>query len=180
MCIKNTLEKYGAPAKALHWGVGILIIGLLAVGLIMTDMTDSPDKLQLYGLHKATGIVVLSLVLVRIVWRQINVVPTLPANMKALEKKAAHFGHLALYALMLAMPISGWLMSSAAGYPVSVYGLFTLPNLVAPDKGLRELFGDAHEIMANGLMILLAVHVLAALKHHFIEKDNTLRRMLPW
>lgn len=179
MCWRNTEERYGAPAQLFHWGMALLIVGLLALGLYMEDLPNSPDKIALYGWHKSFGATVLALAILRLGWALANRSPTLPGMMSAMEKRLAKAAHYALYALMFLMPFSGWLMSSAAGYPVSVFGWFTLPDLIEPSKPMRKLFGEAHELLASGLMALLALHVLAALLHHFYHRDNVLRRMLP-
>lgn len=176
---KNSAEEYGVIAKFLHWVMALAIIFMLALGIYMADLPFSADKLELYGIHKAVGSLILMAVGLRLAWRFINLVPPLPAAMPGWEKLAAHAGHFGLYGLMFAMPLTGWLLSSAAGFPVSVFGWFTLPNLIAPNPALRELFGEAHELLAFGLIGLIAAHAGAALKHHFIEKDNVLRRMLP-
>lgn len=179
MCLKNTLQNYGAVAKTFHWLMAVLIIVLLTVGLIMTDMENSPDKFKLYGLHKAFGILVLFLATLRFGWKILDVSPLLPDHMSKMAKLGAKLAHLALYALMFAMPMSGWVMSSAAGFPVSVFGLFTMPNLVEPDKELAKNINELHESMAWLLIVLIVLHIIAALLHHFYYKDNTLRKMLP-
>ena len=179
MPFKNSETDYGTIAKTFHWLMAALVIGLLCVGLYMSDLEMGPDKLKLYGLHKEFGTLVLILVILRLLWRFKNTAPALPADMKKHEKLAAHAGHAALYFLMLYMPIVGWLMSSAAGFPVSFFGLFALPNLVSPDKQLMELLKELHEIGGNAFIFVIAAHFGAALYHHFIRKDNILRRMLP-
>lgn len=176
---KNRPENYGFVAKSFHWVMALLIIGMLALGLYMDGLPLSADKLRLYGIHKATGAIILFLVALRLIWRLVNLVPPLPSTLPKWQRLGAHLGHLGLYALMFAMPVTGWLLSSAAGFPVSVFGLFTLPNLISPDPQLRELFSGAHELLANALIVLIIAHVAAALKHHFIDKDTILRRMLP-
>jgi cytochrome b561 len=176
---KNTRARFGWVAKILHWLIAVIIIGLLTVGIIMTDM-PAPQKFELYGLHKATGIVVLALVILRILWRAINVQPRLPADLPRWQKMASFTSHLLLYLLMLLMPLSGWLMSSAGGYPVTLYGLYTMPNLVGKDADLGKLGHELHEIGMIMLIVLIVVHVAAALQHHFIRKDNVLKRMLPF
>jgi cytochrome b561 len=176
MRVKNDERHFGLVAILLHWLIAILIISLLAVGLYMADLPIGMQKLKLYGLHKAFGILVLALVILRVIWRITNPTPIL--NLPWYERIAARFAHLALYILMLAMPLSGWLMSSAAGLAPSFFGLFTLPTLVAPNAELRELFGAVHQWLAYGLIAMIIVHTLAALKHHFIDKDDILRRMV--
>jgi cytochrome b561 len=177
--IKNSKENYGIIAISFHWIMAILIISIIAVGFYMSSMENSPDKFKFYGLHKSFGGLILGLVIFRLSWKLVNTAPELPLNMKSWEKIAAKSGHLALYFFMFAMPLSGWLMSSAAGFPVSFFGLFTLPNLVGPDNELRRFFGEAHEIMAFALIGVIAVHFMAALQHHFLKKDTVLTRMLP-
>lgn len=176
MRIKNNETHFGLVAITLHWLMAILIIGMLCVGLYMTSLPVGMLKLKLYGWHKAFGILILTLVILRILWRLTNATPVLA--LPWWERTAARLAHFVLYVLMLAMPLSGWLMTSAAGLPPSFFGLFTLPNLVAPNDELRELFGLMHEWLAYGLIAVIILHTLAALKHHFIDKDDILRRMI--
>jgi cytochrome b561 len=180
MPLKNNSLVYGSITKLLHWLMAVLIIGLIIIGLIMADMDTSPDKLKLIGNHKAIGIIVLFLAALRLVWKLRNQSPLMPNSLKQWQKKAATGAHLLLYFFMFAMPLSGWAMSSAAGYPVSVFGLFTMPDLIGPSQDLRGFFKEAHALMAWGLMATIALHAGAALLHHFIYKDNILRRMLPY
>ena len=179
MCFKNTLQTYGVVAKIFHWLMAVLIVALLAVGLIMEDMENSPDKFKLIGLHKEFGIVVLTLAALRLGWKVLDVSPLLPESIGKMAQLGAKLLHLSLYALMFAMPITGWLMSSAAGFPVAMFGLFTMPNLVEPDKEFRHDMGELHETLAWVLIALIVLHLLAALLHHFYYKDNVLTRMLP-
>lgn len=180
MMLKNSPSHYGVVAKSFHWLMFLIIAGLVILGLSFEDMEKGPDKIWWIGVHKAFGIVVLILVLLRLSWKLANAAPLLPHTLSPLEKKLAHAGHAALYALMFAMPISGWLISSAAGYPVSVFGWFTMPSLVAPDKDMAHFFEETHEFFANALIAMVSLHVLAALLHHFYHHNNVLRRMLPW
>lgn len=177
--LKNTETTYGSVAKFFHWLIFLLVAGLLAAGFIMTGMENSPDKFKIYGLHKSFGIAVLALMALRFGWKLVNVSPALPPHMRAIEKLAARAAHWLLYALLIAMPFSGWMMSSAAGFPVSVFGLFTLPDLVAPDKTLAGNLKELHELLAFAILCVVMLHALAALLHHFYHKDDVLRRMLP-
>lgn len=177
--IKNSKEKYGHVAIGLHWLVALITLSLFGVGLYMSDMDASPDKIKLYGLHKSFGVTLLFLVTLRLAWRLSNVQPDFVTNMKAIEKKLAKLAYFSFYVLLFAMPMSGWLMSSAGGRAVSFFGLFTLPDLIDKDKDLHEFFGEFHEIAAWVLVSLVALHAAAAFKHHFIAKDGTLRKMLP-
>lgn len=176
MQIKNTQDRYGVVAITLHWIIAVLIIGMLCLGLYMADLPASAEKLKLFGWHKEYGMLILALAMMRIVWRFRSVNPTL--DIPRWERIAAHTVHWALYAFMFAMPITGWLITSAAGLPVSFFGLFVIPTLIEPNKELQHLFGDIHEYLAYGLIATICGHVGAALKHEFINKDDILRRML--
>jgi cytochrome b561 len=177
MLIKNTKDRFGLVAIVLHWLMAILIIGMVCAGLYMTDLPVSPEKFKLYGIHKALGMIVLTLIMIRFVWRLGNLTPSL-AELPWWEKICARASHWAFYILIFAMPISGWLMSSAAGFPVSFFGLFIVPDLISPNEQNRILFQTIHKWLAYGLIATFCVHVAAALKHHFIDKDQILRRML--
>ncbi|TNE28329.1 MAG: cytochrome b [Alphaproteobacteria bacterium] len=178
MALKNTENSYGWVSRLLHWLVFALVAGLLAVGLYMTDQKFSPTILKLYGLHKGIGITVLALAVLRVVWTLSNTAPKMLGLEKPVEKLAARSVHGLLYLCLFIMPLSGWVMSSAAGYPVSVFGLFTLPNLVEPSKALHALVEEIHELTAYGFMALIAAHAGAAFLHHFKQKDRTLIRMI--
>ena len=160
--------------------MAIVIIGLLALGLSLESYEKTPEFGTLIGLHKEFGALVLILVCFRLIWKLMNISPPLPDNMAKSLNLLAKLGHLALYGFMFALPLSGWILSNAAGHPVSVFGLFDLPNLVAPDKDFAHNVKELHELLADGLMVVLAAHTLAALLHHFYYKDNILRRMLPF
>jgi len=176
---KNTPTHYGSVAMLLHWGMAVLIVGLLILGLIMTGLPIGIQKLKFYRWHKELGVLVLMLVTVRICWRMINTTPPLPASIPRLQQLAAHVAHYAFYVFMMAMPITGWMLSSAAGLPVSFFDLFVLPDLVSADPSLKELLTKIHQWLAYGLILTLCAHVGAALLHHFINKDDILRRILP-
>lgn len=177
MQIKNSGTRFGIVAIALHWLVAFLIIGLLALGLYMVTLPISLEKLRLYGWHKEYGLLVLFLALFRIIWRLCNQLPELE-SLPWLEKIAARSMHWAFYLFMFAMPITGWLITSAAGLPASFFGLFTLPNLVAPGEQSRILFQWVHHWLGYALIAAILLHTAAALKHHFINRDNILRRMV--
>ena len=177
MQIKNTKNNFGWVAIIFHWVMALLILGMLGVGLYMKRLPIGLEKLQLYGLHKSFGILVLMLVIVRVCWRMINITPSL-ATLPSWEKYSARAVHYAFYFFMFAMPLTGWLMTSAAGLAPSFFGLFTLPNLVAPDDHLRHLLAETHKYLAFALIATVCLHVAAVLKHQFIDKDAILRRML--
>lgn len=170
---------YTHTAKSLHWLMAILIFGLLALGFYMHDLPLSPQKLQLYSWHKWAGVTAFLLVLFRLAWRATHRPPPLPANMARTMRFAAHAGHFVLYALMLAIPLSGWLMSSAKGFQTVWFGLLPIPDLLAKDKALGDLLQNVHATLAVLFVLILVGHVAAALKHHFIDRDDILTRMLP-
>ena len=170
---------YTATAKALHWGIAVLIFGMLGLGFYMTGLDLSPTKLQLFSWHKWAGVTVFMLVVVRLAWRVTHRPPALPAHMPALERFAAHAGHHLLYVLMFAIPLSGWLMSSAKGFQTVWFGVLPIPDLLAKDKALGDLLQTVHVVLNFVLIAVLLGHVGAALKHHFIDKDDVMTRMLP-
>jgi len=170
---------YTRTAKGLHWVMAILLIGLLALGFYMHDLPLSPEKLQLYSWHKWAGVTAFLLVLVRLAWRVAHRPPALPASMPKLMQLAAHAGHLALYLLMLAMPLSGWLMSSAKGFQTVWFGILPIPDLLEKNKELGAQLAEVHEALAILFILTLLAHIAAALKHHFIDKDDILTRILP-
>ena len=170
---------YTPTAVALHWLIAALIIATFPLGLYMSDLPLSPHKLQLYSYHKWIGIIILSLVLLRVLWRLGHRPPTMLAGMARWQEISALLVHLGLYALMLAVPLSGWLMSSALGFPVVLFGVLPLPDLIAANKASGELLKTVHEVLNYTLLSLVVLHVLAALHHHFILRDATLRRILP-
>lgn len=154
-----------------------MIFGLFPVGLWMSSQEISPQILTIYGLHKAGGITVLALALFRIAWRLFNPAPPLPPGMPLAQKIASHVVHGLLYVGMIAIPMAGWLGSSAAGFSVSPFGLFTLPDLVGKDKALSKEMFELHEVFAFIVMGLVVFHIGAALYHQFVQKDNLLARM---
>ena len=186
MGLRNTSEGWGWLARLFHWGVAGIIIFLLGLGFYTANIvTDVYEQFGLVQLHKSWGFTVFVLVLLRLIWRAANPTPALPADMPRWEKSVAHFGHLAIYALIIAMPLSGWLMASASelqelyGIKNKVFGLFEMPDPFVPGSGeLEGLFATIHFYCALALTAILAGHIAAALKHHFVEKDNILRRMI--
>lgn len=177
MELKNTREEFGLVARVFHWAVGVLVLILLSVGFLMTGLAFSPVKLTIYMLHKSFGITVLILMIGRVLWRGISPRPdALPTHAKweDILAKIVHFG---LYVCLFVMPLSGWLMSSAGGFPATFFGLFSLPVLVAKSEPLFELTRNFHTYTAYTILWLLALHFGGAFKHHFIDRDITLKRM---
>jgi cytochrome b561 len=168
---------YHPSAKFLHWVTALCVVGLIAVGLWMTSMQISLLKLQLYAWHKWIGLVVLLLTIARLAWRWRSPPPPLPAGVVHWERTIAPVSHALLLALLLAMPISGWLMSSAGGVSVYWFGLLPLPDLVPRDQDLFAALRQLHHLLAYGLMGLLALHLLAVLHHDVMRRDGIFRRM---
>ncbi len=177
MQLFNTAEKYGFIAKGLHWIMGFLIIAAWIVGYYAIDLPNTdPQKFKLFDLHKSVGMVILMLVIIRYSWLLYGGTPGMATMNKTLAA-AAKTVHYMLYAFMFIQPISGWAMSSAAGYNPTLFGLFTFPGLIPKDPSAVQFFVLIHNAAAMMLLTLVVLHVGGALFHHFILKDNTLKRM---
>jgi len=177
--LANTARAWGAPAKFFHWTVALLILVQIALGFAAALWRLSPLKLELFVWHKSTGVLILVLMVARLAWRLANRSPALPPQTPAWERYAAHASHVLLYVLAVALPLSGWVINSAAAVPFSVFWLVPLPAIVAPDERLEELAKLVHFSLLVALCLVLAVHVGAALRHHFIKRNDILIRMLP-
>ena len=179
MRIGNTNKGYGIVHVAIHWLTAILIFWAAVLGLTMTDLPPfEPSTFETYNFHKSLGIAVLAIAAFRIVWRLAHGAPPMPANMSDFERSLAIAAHHALYLLMFLVPILGWLNTSAAAIPVNWFGIGVLPPLMEADPGLQEIFEAIHEITAKLLMFLIILHIVGALKHHFVAKDDVLKRMI--
>lgn len=172
--------RYTNTAIALHWLVAVLIVAAFPLGLYMADMALSPLKLKLFSYHKWLGVTIFLLALIRLAWRGTHTPPPLPATIPFWQRRAAHGIHHLLYLLLLVIPLSGWLMSSAKGFQTVYFGVLPLPDLIGKDKALADLFQQVHETLNPTLALLVLGHVGAALKHHFVERDGILARMLPF
>jgi cytochrome b561 len=170
--------RYTPTAIALHWLLALALLGSFGVGLTMTELPLSPLRLKLTNWHKWAGITILALSVVRLVWRLTHRPPA-DVPMPAWQQRAAHWTHRALYALFFLVPLAGWAYSSAAGFPVVVFGLLPLPDLVPADKALAEAIKPLHKGLAWTLALLVLGHVAAALKHRWIDRDGLLARMWP-
>jgi cytochrome b561 len=180
MQIRNSAERYGAVAQALHWLIVALLILQVMSALIADEMPVGLEKLTVLGRHKSIGMTILMLAAIRVIWRFVTPPPSLPPTLKPYERGLARITHFLLYALLFVMPITGWIMSVAHNYPVSWFHLFTWPNPVAPDKELAETMEGVHKSLALVLGGVVTLHILAALKHRFVLKDDVLQRMLPF
>lgn len=175
----TTPAVYGRTATSLHWLLAGAIAVTFSLGWVMTELSISPLKLRLFNWHKWLGVTVLALAAIRTLWRLTHPAPPdLP--MPAWQARAAHALHGLLYLLMVTIPLSGWAYSNAVGYPIVYLGRFRLPDLVEKNKELGKVLLEVHHVLAWTLAALVLMHVLAALKHHFIDKDATLRRMASW
>ena len=171
--------RYTKTAKSLHWLMAVLFFGMLGLGFYMQGLPLSPDKLKLYSWHKWVGVTVFLLALFRIAWRVTHQPPPLPGSMPRLIQIAAHAGHHMLYMLMFLIPLSGWLMSSAKGFQTVWFGILPIPDLIEKNKLLGDLLQTVHVSLNYLFIAVLVGHIGAALKHHFIDKDDILTRMLP-
>ena len=171
--------RYTRTAMSLHWLIALMLFGMFGFGLYMVELPLSPQKLKFYSYHKWAGVTVFLLVLARLAWRITHRPPALPADMPAWQVTAAKAGHHLLYLLMVIVPLSGWLMSSAKGFQTVWFGVLPLPDLLSKDEALGEALLLTHRLLNWFFMLVVAGHVVAALKHHFIDRDGLLSRMLP-
>ncbi len=174
------IPRYGGVAIVLHWLVAAAILATFPLGLYMADLPLSPRKLTLVSYHKWIGVTVFGLMGLRLAWRLTHRPPPLLPETPAWQRHAARFVHWTLYALLLAIPLSGWLYSSAVGVPTVYLGLWQLPDLVGKDKALAEALKLTHKSLNFVMLGLVVVHVAAAIKHHFVDRDGLLARMRPW
>ncbi|WP_296631504.1 MULTISPECIES: cytochrome b [unclassified Thiobacillus] len=169
--------RYSTPAIVLHWLVALLIFVAFPLGLYMADLPLSPEKLKLFSYHKWIGVTVFMLAGLRVVWRLTHTPPPLPASVASWQRRASAVAHGLLYLLILVIPISGWLMSSAKGVQTVWFGVLPLPDLIGKDKALGHLLEEVHETLNYTLLALVVLHVAGALQHHFIERQPFLQRM---
>jgi cytochrome b561 len=179
MTVRNSTTAWGSVSKAVHWIIVLLIVNQWVIAERADDLTGLA-KLKALGYHKSFGMTILMLAVIRLVWRLSNPVPDLTAETRPWERVLAKISHVLLYALIFAMPLTGWLMSSAKTYSVSWFNLFAFPNLVGKNEHLYELTHELHEVLFNVLVAVAVLHALGALKHHFIDRNDVLKRMLPF
>jgi cytochrome b561 len=177
--LKNTSTDYGLIAIALHWLVTLAVIGLFALGLWMTDLDYyDPWYERAPDVHKSIGVLLFITVVLRLAWRWMNPVPRPEPTHAVWERRMAGIAHALLYALLFAVMIAGYLISTADGRPIQVFGLFAVPATLSGIENQEDIAGEIHEVLAFILIGLAAVHALAALKHHYFDRDRTLKRML--
>ncbi len=178
MRLRNDEKSYGIAARALHWSVATLVLSLLPVGWYMGDLPLGFERYRYVELHKSLGLLLLVLMVGRSLWRAFNPPPPFPADFSGWEQWAAKLTHWAIYVALFLQVFFGMLLVWAANSPLTFFGRFALPNPIAPDKPLRNLMEDLHGALAFGIVVLLIMHIGAALRHHFILKNDILRRML--
>ncbi len=179
MVLRNTNHTWGFGAQCLHWLMALLIFAMIPLGIAAKNWPLSPAKLELFFWHKSLGMALLGLAILRLLWRLINPTPALPVTLPRWERIAARATHGLFYAVMLALPLSGWVINAAAKVPFKVFGLWTLPAIVAPDKAVQTLAQQIHLTLFLLLVALVILHIGAALRHHYRLRDEILVRMLP-
>jgi cytochrome b561 len=184
--LKNSATEYGSLSKTLHWLMAAIILTLFFVGLYMADLpretaAEKQYAFQFFNLHKSFGVVILGLLALRLLWVRITPAPTLPSAFAPKEQMVVKALQSLLYLLMIVVPLSGYLMSNSAGYPISFFGLFDMPALMGKSEGIHELTEEGHEIMAWAILALIALHMAGAIKHRLKDKGgetDILKRML--
>lgn len=173
-------KRYGATAQLLHWTIAALIVVQFSLAWSFDDLPNGTRKLKLIALHKSFGMTILMLAVLRLLWRLWHAPPPPPTGMTPLERRLARATHATLYTLIFVMPVTGWLMSSAKAYSVSWFNLFTWPNLIGKSQVAFEVLRTTHDVLSNVLLAIAVLHLLAAIKHHFWDRDDVLVRMLPF
>jgi len=180
MTFRNTTTAWGSLSKALHWLIVLLIINQWVIVSRAHNLPNGLAKLQAMAWHKSFGITILALAVIRLLWRWMNPTPELASVTKPWERALAKISHLLLYGFLFAVPLTGWMMSSAKNFPVSWFKLLQLPDLVAPSEALFRVMHELHEGLNLALIAVAALHIAGALKHHFIDHNDVLKRMLPF
>ena len=175
---RNSKEHWGTVAIALHWTMALLVLVQVVLGIVADSWRVSPLKLDLFVWHKSVGMLLLALVVIRLAWRLANPSPMLPEGTPRWQRIAARASHAALYAVLVALPLAGWVINSAANIPFRIFWLIPLPDITAPDKALQSAAESVHFVLFVTLAGLVLVHAAAALWHHYRLGDDVLVRML--
>lgn len=173
-------SKYTIPAMGFHWLLAVMIIASFSFGVYMVDLPFSPARLKQYNWHKWAGITILALSAVRLLWRLTHRPPALSSTIPRWQIKASHASHMLLYVLFFAAPLAGWAYSSAAGFSVVYLGLVPLPDFVSPNRELAATLKLVHRTLVYSLAALVVLHVLAAVKHQFFDRDGLMNRINPF
>lgn len=179
MHLRNPAHRWAPVSQLLHWATLGLIVWLAWLGLTMVDMPNTPAKINAYALHKSLGLTLLALVALRVAWRLFAGAPRPVRGTPAWQERIASLTHIGLYVLLFAIPVSGWLFNSASGYPLQWFRKFNLPAIAGRNADLAAVVRDIHEWGFWLLVAMVAAHAGAALFHHFVQRDDTLLRMLP-
>lgn len=171
--------RYTKVASSLHWLIALAVLANIALAML-TEGLPRETRGALMGIHKALGVTILALTLLRILWRVGHKPPPLPSAMTGWERVFSRALHLLFYLLLIALPMSGWIWMSAADRPIDVFGLFTMPSIAAPDKALADMMHERHEVLGLAMLTLVVLHVAAALKHQFVDRDGLMGRMNPF
>jgi len=176
---RNTEKDYGLIAVVLHWSMAIVIVALFALGLWMVELSYyDPWYRKAPELHKGVGVLLFLTLLLRLVWRWSSTLPRPEPGITPFERRASSAAHIALYVLLFAVMASGYLISTADGRPIDVFGWFQVPALISGLPNQADLAGDVHLVLAISLISLAGFHAAGALKHHFLDRNRTLARML--
>ena len=173
------VDRWGPVSQSLHWTIVVLIIVMAVLGLTMTDLPNGPDKIQVYALHKSIGLTILALVALRVLWRLWAGAPLAIQTTPRWQHRIASAVHGLLYLLLFALPISGWIVNSASGFPLRWFGMLRIPSIAPRDQDLHALSEDVHEWLFWALVLVALAHAAAAIYHHLFQRDATLARMLP-
>lgn len=179
MAIKNTIQCYGSAAKFFHWLIAILVVFMLLLGAFLGDFPKQ-IKPVMFIIHKSTGLTIMALMILRLLWALLNTSPMLSATTPKWQRIISRGIHGLFYLCLIAMPLSGFLMSSASGHATNVWWLFSVKAPIPENKALASFLGDVHTYLAWAILVLITLHILAAIKHFFIDKDHTVQRMLPF
>jgi cytochrome b561 len=176
---RNPVDRWGPVSQLLHWTIALLVVAMSVIGLWMVELPNTPRKIEIYALHKSIGLTILALAVARLAWRLHAGAPATLAGLPRWQVRTANLTHALLYALLFAMPLSGWLLNAAAGFPLQWFGLFNLPRVIGRDETLHELAATLHEAGFWLLLVLVLAHAGAAFHHHLFRQDDTLARMMP-
>ena len=177
--IDNARSRYSRVAIGLHWLIGLAVIANICLAMLTEGLPRDAHRAAMNA-HKALGMAILALTLIRILWRLVNKAPPPPETMRAWERRASRFAHFLFYVLLILLPLSGWVWMSAADRPIDFFGLFTVPSIAAPSKALADTLHERHELLGITMLVLVVIHILAVLKHQYVDRTRLMSRMNPF